>query len=72
MMIQVFSMRWNVVIGGQIFSKSMRGYRDYHSEFFAKEGILAAIIILSLPFIILFIMNRIVPGFKNMRPADDK
>ena len=72
LMIQVFSMRWNVVIGGQIFSKSMRGYRDYHSEFFAKEGILAAIIILSLPFIILFIMNRIVPGFKNMRPADDK
>lgn len=72
LMIQVFAMRWNVVIGGQIFSKSMRGYRDYHSEFFAKEGILAAIIIMSLPFIILFIMNRVVPGFKNMLPSDDK
>ena len=36
LLIQVFAMRWNVVIGGQIFSKSFRGFRDYHPEFFEK------------------------------------
>ena len=37
-------MRWNVVIGGQMFSKSMRGFREaYVPGLFEKEGILAAI-----------------------------
>lgn len=65
LLIQVFSMRWNVVIGGQIFSKSFRGFRDYHPLFLEKEGILAAIIIFILPFIWLFILNRFLPAFET-------
>ena len=65
LLIQVFAMRWNIVIGGQIFSKSLRGFRDYHPLFLEKEGILAALIILSLPFILLFVLNRVLPPFES-------
>lgn len=63
LLIQVFSMRWNVVVGGQIFSKSFRGFRDYTPHFLEREGILPAMIIFSLPFIFLFILNRFLPAF---------
>ena len=46
LLLQVFAMRWNVVIGGQLFSKSFRGYREGHTPgLFEKEGIVAAILI---------------------------
>ena len=64
LILQVFAMRWNVVIGGQIFSKSLRGFRDYHPLFLEKEGILPAILIFILPFAILFVLNRILPAFQ--------
>lgn len=70
LLVQVFAMRWNVVIGGQIFSKSFRGFRDYHPQFLEKEGILPTIIILALPFILLFVLNRILPAFESpLQPA---
>ena len=34
----VLSMRWNVVIGGQLFSKSLRGFMSYKMEFAGMEG----------------------------------
>lgn len=40
---QVFMMRYNVVIGGQEISKTMRGYLDYQVPVFGHEGWLAAI-----------------------------
>ncbi len=70
LLIQVFAMRWNVVIGGQIFSKSLRGFRDYHPQFLEKEGIGAAILIFILPFIILFVLNRVLPAFSNTNRDD--
>jgi len=72
LMLQVFAMRWNVVIGGQIFSKSMRGFKDYSPHFFEKEGILAAIIIVVIPFIALFFLSKIFTAFENMKIAADK
>ncbi|MFH1742678.1 MAG: NrfD/PsrC family molybdoenzyme membrane anchor subunit, partial [bacterium] len=65
LLLQVFAMRWNVVIGGQIFSKSLRGFRDYPLEFFGKEGILVGIIIIAIPFVILYVLNRIFPAFSE-------
>ncbi|MCK5422397.1 MAG: polysulfide reductase NrfD, partial [Deltaproteobacteria bacterium] len=41
-LIQVFAMRWNVIIGGQLFSKSLRGFTSYTPSFLGKEGILVA------------------------------
>lgn len=64
LLIQVFAMRWNVVIGGQIFSKSFRGFRDYHPLFLEKEGILVSILIFLLPFVILFVLDRFLPAFE--------
>jgi Ni/Fe-hydrogenase subunit HybB-like protein len=61
LLLQVMIMRWNVVIGGQLMSKSARGYTEFHPEWFDKEGILAVIIVMSLPFIILFVLSRIFP-----------
>ena len=61
LLLQVLIMRWNVVIGGQLMSKSARGYTEFHPEWFDKEGILAVIIIMILPFIILWVLGRIFP-----------
>jgi len=61
LLLQVFIMRWNVVIGGQLMSKSARGYTEFHPEWFDKEGILAVIIIMLIPFIILFVLGKVFP-----------
>jgi uncharacterized membrane protein YdjX (TVP38/TMEM64 family) len=58
-------MRYNVVIGGQMISKSDRGYVDFHFEWFAKEGLVPSIIILSAPFITYFIISRFLPIFSD-------
>ena len=36
LLLQVLAMRWNVVIGGQMFSKSMSGFREAYAQF--SEG----------------------------------
>lgn len=61
LLLQVLIMRWNVVIGGQLMSKSARGYTEFHPEWLGREGILMVMVIMSLPFIILFIMSKIFP-----------
>ncbi|HGY11726.1 MAG TPA: polysulfide reductase [Desulfobacterales bacterium] len=61
LLLQVLIMRWNVVIGGQLMSKSARGYTEFHPEWFDKEGIVAVIIVMAIPFIILFVLSRIFP-----------
>ena len=42
-LIGIFAMRWNVVIGGQLFSKSFLGYTTYKMGLVTKEGLLVAI-----------------------------
>jgi Ni/Fe-hydrogenase subunit HybB-like protein len=63
---QVLLMRWNVVIGGQLLSKSMRGFTDYLPGLWEKEGLAVAAIIFTLPFGILWVFNRIVPLFPDV------
>ncbi len=70
LLIQVFSMRWNVVVGGQLFSKSLKGLRDpYSPHFFEKEGILPTIAIILLPFVILVVFEKILPMFRSVEEA---
>ncbi len=59
--IQVLLMRWNVVIGGQLMSKSERGSVFFHPELFEKEGIVPAVIVMMLPLVVLFLVSRLVP-----------
>ena len=58
-LIGVFAMRWNVVMGGQFFSKSLRGVMSYKLEFAGAEGWLMSLILLALPFIILTVMIKL-------------
>jgi Ni/Fe-hydrogenase subunit HybB-like protein len=57
----IFSTRWNVVIGGQLFSKSLRGLTVYKLELFGLEGALTAGLLLILPFLVLFVLTRVLP-----------
>jgi Ni/Fe-hydrogenase subunit HybB-like protein len=60
-LLQVFSMRWNIVIGGQLLSKSLRGLRSpYEPELFGREGVLMAIALLVAPFVILWVFDRVL------------
>jgi Ni/Fe-hydrogenase subunit HybB-like protein len=71
LLLQVLSMRWNVVIGGQLFSKSMRGFREaYHPGLFEKEGVLAAVLIFVLPFLLLALFAKILPIFRPVSGGD--
>jgi Ni/Fe-hydrogenase subunit HybB-like protein len=59
--IGIFAMRWNVVIGGQLFSKSFLGYTTYKVDLISREGELIAAGLLLLPFFILAVMVKILP-----------
>ena len=57
-------MRWNIVIGGQLLSKSFRGLRSpYSPEIFGREGMLVAIVLVIMPFVLLWLFNRVLPIF---------
>jgi Ni/Fe-hydrogenase subunit HybB-like protein len=60
-LIGIFAMRWNVVIGGQLFSKSFLGYTTYKLQFATREGLGASIALLLLPFGILAALVRLLP-----------
>ncbi len=55
----VLAMRWNVVMGGQFFSKSLRGVMNYKLEFAGAEGWFLGVILLALPFIILTVLIKL-------------
>jgi Ni/Fe-hydrogenase subunit HybB-like protein len=60
-LVGIFAMRWNVVIGGQLFSKSFLGYTTYKLEFATQEGFLVAAGLMVLPFLILWALVRLLP-----------
>jgi Ni/Fe-hydrogenase subunit HybB-like protein len=60
-LIGIFAMRWNVVIGGQLFSKSFLGYTTYKVEFATQEGLLMAAFLMVLPFVILAGLVALLP-----------
>jgi Ni/Fe-hydrogenase subunit HybB-like protein len=63
--LQVLVMRFNVVIGGQLISKSDRGYVDFHFEWFAREGVIPTLIILAAPFATYWILSKLLPIFDD-------
>ena len=60
-LIGIFAMRWNVVIGGQLFSKSYLGYTTYKMGFATREGMLPAILLMLLPVAILAVLLWLLP-----------
>jgi Ni/Fe-hydrogenase subunit HybB-like protein len=67
-LIGIFAMRWNVVIGGQLFSKSFLGYTTYKMGFATREGLLTAIVLMLLPFGILWVLVKLLPPWPDARP----
>ena len=63
--IGIFSTRWNVVIGGQLFSKSLRGLTVYKIQLQGMEGFFACAGLLILPFVILFVLLRYLPPWPD-------
>lgn len=65
----VFMMRWNVVIGGQAFSASFAGFMEYKLPIWPdsmetyKEGLFGALTVGVVPFVLFWIMSRIFPIF---------
>jgi hypothetical protein len=55
-----------VVIGGQLFSKSFLGYTTYKMSFATREGLLPAVILMILPFLILAGLVRLLPPWADM------
>jgi Ni/Fe-hydrogenase subunit HybB-like protein len=61
----IFSTRWNVVIGGQLFSKSFEGLTVYKQSFFGLEGLLTGIVILLLPIGIMAALFNLMPPWRD-------
>jgi len=60
-LLSVFMMRWNVVIGGQEISKTGKGLLSYQLQIFGKEGLIVAILLLIAPLITLLGLSRLFP-----------
>jgi Ni/Fe-hydrogenase subunit HybB-like protein len=71
-LIGILAMRWNVVIGGQLFSKSFLGYTTYKMGFATREGLLPAIVIMVLPFVLLAVLIRILPPWTEHRASTNR
>jgi Ni/Fe-hydrogenase subunit HybB-like protein len=66
-LVGIFAMRWNVVIGGQLFSKSFLGYTTYKMAFATREGLLPAILLMLLPFAIFFVLVNLLPPWEKSK-----
>lgn len=64
-LIGILAMRWNVVIGGQLFSKSFLGYTSYKMGFATREGLLPAILVMVLPLVILTVLIKVLPPWHD-------
>jgi len=69
-LIGVYSMRWNVVIGGQLFSKSFSGFTSFKVGLIGLDGTLMAAFWLVLPIGILAFLFWLLPPWKMVKEED--
>jgi Ni/Fe-hydrogenase subunit HybB-like protein len=67
--IGIFSTRWNVVIGGQLFSKSLRGLTTFKIGLMGMEGLVTGLLLLGAPFVLLYIFVKLLPPWKEAETA---
>jgi predicted membrane protein len=60
-LLSVFMMRWNVVIGGQEISKTGRGLLEYQMTIFGQEGLIVAALLVLAPLVMLVGVARLFP-----------
>jgi Ni/Fe-hydrogenase subunit HybB-like protein len=66
-LMSVFFMRWNVVIGGQEIAKTLRGLLTYHMPIGGREGLLFAMAVLAAPLALLWTLTRVLPPWASNR-----
>ncbi|TAK51645.1 MAG: polysulfide reductase [Betaproteobacteria bacterium] len=64
-MLSVFMMRWNVVIGGQEISKTGKGLLAYHLPLLGHEGVLNAVLVIAAPLALLLLVIRLFPPWDD-------
>ena len=64
-LLSVFMMRWNVVIGGQEISKTGKGLLSYQIHIFGKEGLLVAASLVVAPLVLLLGVTRLFPPWED-------
>jgi predicted membrane protein len=69
-LIGVYSMRWNVVIGGQLFSKSFSGFTSFKVGLIGLDGTIMAVFWLLLPIAILAFLLWLLPPWKMVKEED--
>ena len=69
-LIGVFAMRWNVVIGGQLMSKSFRGFTSYVPPVWGINGLVVSAIMMILPFMLLAVLVYLIPPW--LEPAQPR
>jgi len=67
LLIAVLAMRWNVVIGGEELSKTMKGLLTFQVTFLGREGVLTSLLLLTGPFVALWILARLLPPWDEGR-----
>ena len=70
MMIGVLAMRWNVVIGGQELSKTMRGLMTFHPEVYGRESLVTVATLFTAPFITLYLAQKLLPTVWEEEPIE--
>ena len=70
-LIGVYSMRWNVVIGGQLFSKSYSGFTSFKVGLIGLDGTLMAAFWLLLPIGILSFLLWLLPPWKMIEEVEE-
>ena len=65
----IFFMRWNVVIGGQLFSKGFHGFTNFKLGLIGREGLFMTIVWIALPFGVLAFLLWLMPPWKKQESA---
>ena len=64
-LLSVFMMRWNVVIGGQEISKTGKGLLEYQMTIFGQEGLIVAAMLVLAPLVMLVGVTRLFPPWDD-------
>ncbi len=71
-LLSVFMMRWNVVIGGQEISKTGKGLLFYHLPLLGQEGVLNAVLVMVAPLLLLLVVVRLFPPWDDHANASSR
>jgi Ni/Fe-hydrogenase subunit HybB-like protein len=67
LMVAVFAMRWNVVIGGQELSKTAKGILTFIPPLWGREGVVWAATLLCGSFVFLWALARLLPPWEPVQ-----